>query len=95
MRRGARAGDPQPMSAATVELPARSDEIALEAAAELATAERSAACRELILTPAGEIVPCIFETASEMAVMDASRRAGLPPDRIVESVRIHPGRLPT
>ena len=66
-------------------------EAKLAAAAERSAHDRSAVCDELILVPADEIVLCLFRAASATAIRDASRRAGLPSERIVEAIRISPG----
>jgi hypothetical protein len=60
------------------------------AAHEIAAAS-GAACLELILVPADEIVLALFRAPSPAAVTAASRRAGLPSERVIEAVRIAPG----
>jgi len=45
-----------------------------------------------ILVRDDEIVLCVFEGPSADAVRDATQRAGLPLERIVESVRVIPTR---
>ena len=59
---------------------------------ELAAANRSATCLEVILVPDDDIVLCLFEAWSEPAVLDASRRAGFAPERVVKSVRVQSRR---
>ena len=44
-----------------------------------------------VLIPTDEIVLCVFEGSSEGAVRAAAQRAGLPAERVVESVRVSPG----
>ena len=44
-----------------------------------------------VLIPTDEIVLCVFEGSSEGAVRAAALRAGLPAERVVESVRVSPG----
>jgi hypothetical protein len=44
-----------------------------------------------VLIPADEIVLSLFEGPSAEAVLSATRRAGLPSERVVESVRV-PGQ---
>jgi hypothetical protein len=41
-----------------------------------------------VLVLADEIVLCVFEGPSEHAVEAATRRAGLPAERVIESVRV-------
>jgi hypothetical protein len=67
------------------------DESKLRAAADRAARDRSVVCHELILVLADEIVLGLFQARSETAIADATRRAGLPSERIVESIRIHLG----
>lgn len=67
-------------------------ETKLAEAVERAAGETAARCVESILIPADEIVLCLFEARSAGAVRDATRRARLPSERIVESVRIQPHR---
>jgi hypothetical protein len=43
---------------------------------------------ESVLVPADEIVLCVFEGPSVQAVEAATRRAGLPAERVVESLRV-------
>ena len=45
---------------------------------------------ESILIPTDEIVLCVFEGSSAGAVRAAAQRAGLPAERVVESVRVSP-----
>ena len=47
-----------------------------------------------ILIPTDEIVLCVFEGSSAGAVRAATQRAGLPAERIVESVRVSPRSKP-
>jgi uncharacterized protein DUF4242 len=66
-------------------------EAKLAAAAGRTAHDRTATCLEVILIPADEIVLCLFQAPSQSAVTTASRRAGLPSERVVESLRIRPG----
>jgi hypothetical protein len=68
-------------------------ETKLAAVAERAARDTGVACLELILIPADEIVLGLFRAPTAGAADDAARRAGLPAERIVASVRIrpHPG----
>jgi len=59
-------------------------------AAERATRIGGASCLELILVPADDIVLGLYLAPSPAAVTEASRRAGLPAERIVRSVHIRP-----
>lgn len=60
-------------------------------AAALARPEDEGAhCLESILVPEDEIVLCVYEGPSEEAVRQASRRSGLPSERITESIRLDP-----
>jgi hypothetical protein len=43
-----------------------------------------------ILVPEDEIVLCIFEGPSADAVQEASRRAGLPSERVTRSIQLRP-----
>lgn len=61
------------------------------AASEIAAAS-GAVCLELILVPADEVVLALFQAPSPAAVSAASRRAGLPSERVIEAVRVAPGR---
>ena len=67
------------------------DEVEYTAAADRVADDESVVCHELILIPADEIVLGLFHARSETTVADATRRAGLPCERIIESIRIHPG----
>jgi hypothetical protein len=67
-------------------------ETKLAAAAERVADDRSVICQQLILIPADEIVLCLFQAPCEAAINEAARRAGLPSERIVESIRIRPRR---
>jgi len=67
------------------------DEAQVAAAAERVADDASVVCHELILVPADEIVLGLFHARSQTAIAEASRRAGLPSERIVESIRIQPG----
>jgi Protein of unknown function (DUF4242) len=67
-------------------------EAKLAAAAERVADDRSVTCQQLIFIPADEIVLCLFQAPSEAAINEAARRAGLPSERIVESIRIRPRR---
>ncbi len=60
------------------------------AASERAAADSSATCVDVVIVVEDEIVLCLFEAPSEQAAWDAATRAGLPCERIVESVRITP-----
>ncbi len=62
----------------------------LESAAALASVQNAATCLELILIPEDEIVLGIFQGPSSAAVSDACKCAGLPSERIVETVRVRP-----
>ena len=42
--------------------------------------------------PADELVLCLFEAASPAAVKTASERAGMPCERVIETVWVSPGR---
>jgi hypothetical protein len=64
----------------------------LARAAREITAASEASCFELILVPADEIVLALFQAPSPTAVTAASRRAGLPSERVIEAVRIATGR---
>jgi hypothetical protein len=64
----------------------------LALAAREVVAARGASCLELILVPTDEIVLALFQAPSPGPVSAASRRAGLPSERVVEAVRIAPGR---
>jgi hypothetical protein len=59
-------------------------------AAERAARDGNASCLELILLPADEIVLGLYLAPSPAAVTEASRRAGLPAERVVRSVHIKP-----
>ena len=67
----------------------------LAEAIERTTHDPAARCLDSILIPADEIVLCLFEGISEQAVRDASRRAGLPSERVVECVQLVPERSST
>jgi hypothetical protein len=56
----------------------------LAAAAARAADDVEATCTELILIPDDEIVLALFQASSAAAVTHASRRAGLPAERIVQ-----------
>ena len=58
------------------------------AAAERVAHDEAATCLDLILIPADEILLLLFRADSRAEVRDASRRAGLPADRIIEVLRI-------
>lgn len=58
------------------------------AAAERVAADDAATCLDLILVPADEILLLLFQADSRAAVRDASRRAGLRADRVIETLRI-------
>jgi hypothetical protein len=47
-----------------------------------------------ILVPSDEIAFCLFEATSLDAASDLNRRAAIPFERILEIVRLGPGRLP-
>jgi Protein of unknown function (DUF4242) len=71
------------------------EEASLAEAIERTTRDPAAQCFDSILIPADEIVLCLFEGVSEQAVRDASRRAGLPSERVVECVQLVPERSST
>ena len=60
----------------------------LSATAERVAADEAATCLDLILIPADEILLLLFQADSRADVRDASRRAGLPADRVIEIMRI-------
>jgi hypothetical protein len=60
----------------------------LNAAAERLAPDEAATCLDLILIPADEILLLLFQADSRAAVRHASRRAGLPTERIIETLRI-------
>jgi hypothetical protein len=66
------------------------NESQLTAAAERVADDQSVICHELILVCADEIVLGLFQARSETAIAEATCRAGLPSERIVESIRVHP-----
>src|SRR5690349_12129768 len=66
------------------------DEDELAAAARRLGRNHPAECIELILIPRDEIVLCLYQAPTAVAVTDAIRAAGFPAERIVESVRIRP-----
>jgi hypothetical protein len=59
-------------------------------AATRAAEPSEATCLQLILIPDDEIVLGLFHAPSEAAVTRASRRAGLPAERIVRSLNVRP-----
>lgn len=63
------------------------------AAAERVAADEAVTCLDLILIPADEILLLLYQADSRAAVRDASRRAGLPADRVIEALRIR-GSIP-
>ena len=63
------------------------------AAAERVAPDDAATCLDLILIPADEILLLLFQADSRAAVRDASRRAGLRADRVIETLRIR-GSIP-
>ena len=65
-------------------------ETELAAAAKRVGRDNPAECLELILIPRDEIVLCLYRAPTAIAVAVASRRAGFPAERIVESVCIRP-----
>ena len=66
----------------------------LREAIERTAQDPAAQCLDAILIPADEIVLCLFEGTSEQVVRDASRRAGLPSERVVECVQLAPASTP-
>ena len=56
--------------------------------------ERDGAARRIdsTLIPADEIVLCVFEAPSALAVRTTAKRAGMPQERIVECIRVAPQR---
>lgn len=60
------------------------------AALARATREVEVHCLDSILVPEDEIVLCIFEGPSAEAVRDASRRSGLPSERVTRSIQVLP-----
>jgi hypothetical protein len=69
-------------------------ERARKAALELQREGQQIAYLDSILIPVDEIVFCLFDAPSVTAVRDVSRRAALPFERIVESVRVRAGAAP-
>jgi hypothetical protein len=65
----------------------------LAAAAARAAEDAEATCTELILIPGDEIVLALFRASSAAAVTQASRRAGLPAERIVKSLHVSTAHL--
>jgi uncharacterized protein DUF4242 len=65
-----------------------------DVAAALARAASETEIRfvDSILVPEDEIVLCVFEGPSAAAVSDASRRSGLPSERVTRSVQIRPSK---
>jgi hypothetical protein len=59
----------------------------LRLAAERASGE---GFRGALFMPADELVLCLFDAASRTDVKDASERAGMPCERVMESVWIDP-----
>jgi hypothetical protein len=60
------------------------------AATQRISGESSATCVAVIVVPVDEIVLYLFEADTEADVWDVARQAGLPCERIVESVPIRP-----
>jgi uncharacterized protein DUF4242 len=63
-------------------------------ALDRAASEEQVQCLDSILVPEDEIVLCLFVGPSADAVRDASRRSGLPSERVTRSIRMTmpPGR---
>ena len=53
-------------------------------------AKRNIAYRGAIYLPGDELVLCLFEAPSREAVKQSSERAGMPCERVIESVWIEP-----
>jgi hypothetical protein len=70
--------------------PGVSQRALLAAAGNTAQQPSPARCLELILVPADEIVLALYQAPSAAAVTAASRRAGLPSERVVDALRIAP-----
>lgn len=56
--------------------------------AELERAVSALDCRGALYFPGDEVVLCVVEAASRAAVKEASERAGLPCERVIDSVWI-------
>ena len=67
------------------------EERAVAAALER-TGDEAVRCLDSILVPEDEIVLCLFEGTSPEAVREATRRSGLPSERVTRSIRIAPRR---
>jgi hypothetical protein len=62
-------------------------------AIDRAAQDPAAKCLDSILIPTDEIVLCLFDAPSERAVRDATRRARLPSERVVECVQLVPSSI--
>lgn len=58
----------------------------LRAAIESVTHEDGAICRGALHLPGDDLVLCVFESTSRMAVKRVCERAGLPCERVIETV---------
>lgn len=58
----------------------------LRAAIEAADAGGEARCRGALHLPGDELVLCVFESSSRVAVKRVCERAGLPCERVIETV---------
>jgi hypothetical protein len=56
-----------------------------------AVARTSGEFRGALYLPGDELVLCLFESASPVAVKQASAGAGLPCERVIETVWVDPG----
>jgi hypothetical protein len=54
------------------------------------TGERPAVFRGALYLPGDELVLCLFESSSRAAVKGASERAGMPCERVIETVWVDP-----
>jgi Protein of unknown function (DUF4242) len=57
--------------------------------------ETSVECLDSILVPDDEIVLCVFKGPSAVAVHEASRRSGLPSERVTRSIQVLPPKEAT
>lgn len=54
------------------------------------TGERPTAFRGALYLPGDELVLCLFESSSRAGVKRASERAGMPCERVIETVWVEP-----
>jgi hypothetical protein len=54
------------------------------------TGERLTAFRGALYLPGDELVLCLFESSSRVGVKRASERAGMPCERVIETVWVEP-----